>query len=386
MENVNIYNDNVFDIRSAEDLQNFDQIFLLANSDENIKFRLGHDFFSLNKKNGQILQYPDYKSLYENINNKLIYENGNDIDNNFASIIDAAVNNLNLENFKHFDLENKKEFIVDKNEKGIAVHFDTKKSKIIESNIKNLYAKDSTLNTPELKDVKEVFDAFISLVSLLFILKLNRKNNSSKENDDIIKLVIDQLNQGQIDIKDVEKIKELDAVPGLREALKNYKEYFKEFSANLDLTQDNKIVVNENNLLLLGNGMDRIEQLLLESGSPVFLLDNPKDINSLENLIPENTETMSFVKNFILDDQIINYNNYSSTEIASASMLAGLKLDISLNKFDAKDNFFTETINFVSEKNLDMVKIANLSEDMVKNMTKFILIEEDKDLNKGMKI
>jgi hypothetical protein len=386
MENVNIYNDNVFDIRSAEDLKNFDQIFLLANSDENMKFRLGHDFFSLNKKNGQILQYPDYKSLYENINNKLIYENGNDIDNNFASIIDVAVNKLNLENFKHFDLENKKEFIVDKNEKGIAVHFDTNKSKIIESNIKNLYAKDSTLNTPELKDVKEVFDAFISLVSLLFILKLNRKNNSSKENDDIIKLVIDQLNQGQIDIKDVENIKELDAVPGLKEALKNYKEYFKEFSANLDLTQDNKIVVNENNILLLGNGMDRIEQLLLESGNTVFLLDNPKDINSLEKLIPENTETMSFVKNFILEDQLINYNNYSSPEIASASMLAGLKLDISLNKFDAKDNFFTETINFVSEKNLDMVKIANLSEDMVKNMTKFILIEEDKNLNKGMKI
>ena len=389
MENQNLYNDNTFNIQSITDIEDIDQIYLLANGTEDFKFRLGSDFFSYNKENQSLMHYADYKSLYEGTNSKLIYENGQAIDNDYADAIVNGLNKINLENFREFDLKNLEQFYVNKEDKGIAI--DLRKgatnAKSVDKGLKTVVGKFDVLKSEEMKPVKDIIDTFTSLASLLFLINLKKnKDLTADENNKIIGLMMEEINKGHFNVEDFND-KVLNKVPGLSEVLKDYKEnYCKDF--NLQLNKDGEVINNSSNIILLEERLDKLNVLLLGEGVKPLLLENPKDTNKLNSIIPQENDTMKFIKDFIMKDNSLNYQNYTSNEIAAGAMLAGIKTDLKRDKFNSSDNLFPEFTDFCFKNNIDFVKIGSLSDNIIGKITGFTLVntnEESQTTSKGLK-
>lgn len=370
----NIYNDNIFDIKEKSDLNDLEQIHLLAHNIDTIQFRLGHDFFSFDKDSELLLQYPDYKSLYENTNNKIIYENGTNVNNDYANYIVKGLQDIDFNNFKDFDLDHKQDFIVTDKELGLKIKFgDTKKVKDVQSELNQI--SDKLIQGDELKSSKKLIDGFSAIFSLIFLLKLNKDKKKVNENKEIIDLIIDELKNDRIDFDKIYNDKNLlDKVPGLKEVLDDYKKnYIKDFELKL---QSGGSVLEHPFLLEQGQ---KLETLLLDSNikkETLLLTYDPK--SDLNTIIPKNNDTLEFIKDFITYDNTLNYNNYSSKEVAAAALLTGIKADIADNKFNANDNYLAEFISFVNDNDLDLVKIDNFAEKIVLQLNVF-----EKDLKKG---
>lgn len=371
----NIYDDDIFDIKQSSDLNDLDQIHLLANNSDTIKFRLGHDFFSFDKDSELLLQYPDYKSLYENTNSKIIYDNGTNVNNDYGNYIVKGLQEIDFNNFKEFELDDKHDFIVTDKEPGLKIKFgNLKKSKEVQGELNNISEK--LIQTEELKSVKKMIDGFSSLFSLLFLLKLNKDKTKLNENKEIIELIIDELKNDRIDFDKIYNDKNLlDKVPGLKEVLEDYKKnHIKDFE--LKFQSDGTVL---NNYFLLEQGQ-KLETLLLESNikkETLLLTYDPKSVLNT-SIIPKNNDTLEFVKDFITYDNTLNYNAYSSNEIAAATLLTGIKADIADNKFNKNDNYLAEFFTLVNDNDLDLIKIDNLAEKMVLEMSVF-----ENDLKKG---
>lgn len=389
MENQNLYNDNTFNIQSISDIEDVNQIYLLANNHVDFKFRLGQDFFSYDKENKSLKHYPDYKSLYEGTNEKLVYENGKAIDNDYAESIIDGLSKINLEHFKEFDLKDLEQFYVNKEDKGIAIDLKEGASNVknVDKGLKDVTGKFDVLKAEEMKPVKDVIDTFTSLGSLLFLINLRKnKDLTADENNKIIGLMMEEINKGHFNVEDFND-KVLNKVPGLTNVLRDYKEnYCKDF--NLHINKDGEIINNSSNIILLEERLDKLNVLLLGEGIKPLLLENPKDTNKLNSIIPQENDTMKFIKDFIIKDNSLNYQNYTSNEIAAGAMLAGIKTDLKRDKFDTTNNLFPEFTDFCFKNDIDFVKIGALSDNIIGKITGFTLVnanEESQTRNKGLK-
>lgn len=381
-----IYNDNIFDIQSKEDLKELAKIQLLANDGNKLKFRVGHDFFSYEKDNDRMLQYPDYKSLYEGVNNKRIYEKGVEFDNDYGQIIKQGLDQLDLDQYKEFDLEKKDEFFVNQ-EKGINVNFNLERGQKIEKGLKGFSDK-LIGNSEDLKPIKEIFDLFSKLASFLFMAGMKRsENKEGVENNKIIGLVIDELNSDRIELDKLQNDKAfMDKVPGLEGVLEEYKnKYSKDLELNLDIDKQGNVVESEKNKQLLDNSLKELEQLLENKfGKPnPMSLDGEKNLSELNKLIPENNDTMSYLKDFVKKDNSLNYQNYSAHEIAASTILAGIKTDLKRGSFDPKDKMFNEFKKFVMTNKLDIGKIGNFSNSIIKKASNFAADQTQEQTNQN---
>ena len=382
MENANIYNDNVYDINSLNDIRDLDQIYLLANDEKFLKFRLGRDFFAYDKLNNSLLQFPDYKSLFENVNNKLIYDKGNKL-NDYSENIVLGLKKLNFNHFKNFDLEKKDSFYLNENENGISIKLNGHKAKNANNKVNEFIDKFDAIKQKELKPVSDILKAIASMVSLFFLINLKKVK---KEDNKIIELIIDELNANRIKIDDLLNDSNLlSRVPNLKKTLDEYK---KNYVHDLDFSLDDNGFISHspNNILLLNKEVEKIETLLLENKvEPFLLLGNPKNDTILNDIIPENNDTMSFIKDFIIKDNTLNYENYTSNEIAAGAILAGIKMDFNMGKFDLENNLFSDFKELIHTNDLDLNKVSILSDTMISKFTSFTLVDETIELKTNLK-
>ena len=68
-----LFDDNIWDINSLDDLQGYEYIELLSKSDDSIQFQFGKDFWKYDLDTGELYQYADFVSMRDDINGSLIY-------------------------------------------------------------------------------------------------------------------------------------------------------------------------------------------------------------------------------------------------------------------------------------------------------------------------
>jgi len=72
----NLYNDNIKDVFSIEDLETLKEngyMNVLANQDDYIMIEAGYDFWKIDIQSGEVTQYRDFVSLQNDIEGELVY-------------------------------------------------------------------------------------------------------------------------------------------------------------------------------------------------------------------------------------------------------------------------------------------------------------------------
>lgn len=215
MDNRNLYNDNIFDINSIDDIKNVNSIALLEKTNNRILFELGNDFFKYDSNSEKLYQYPDFLSLKSNKNPKEITE----LDYGFV-ISDSLNNSAEIDLVKNFELRDRESYIKKDLHEGlfnIPVNI-AESIKRRTDKIKNTVA----VKSPELKDINHTINALLDTMSLFYCYYKAIKIRTMKHKVvDLTLAKLTQDNAGSI-IKDPELLKQ---VPELREVIKKARDF-----------------------------------------------------------------------------------------------------------------------------------------------------------------
>lgn len=381
--NRNIYDDNVIDINSKEDLP-FEKttIDFLEKEDETIKFELGGDFWSF--ENGNLYQYADFISLRNNENPHLVLDIQNqESAKDYGITIFNALQKTDYQHLPNFTLQDREEYILGSNIKG-AIKLPAK----LERSLNKIQHKGKELgndlseplaNAQELKPIGDVIKSAVMVLSLFFLLF--KKANAKRQKKELVKKILEALDNKELDINDVLSDKFIrEEIPELEEIIKRYQK--NNFSAILD--KDIEAIVEDKSVLDVSDKIAETPQIMEE-------IQTKLEKNILTNL--EKNEIQDF--DFQLNDLFEKSNHENSTQFLKELVMDNLEdtyqnhpkisedeygiaiafMDARLNKED-KQSFLNESFA-ESEK---------LSESLISNVSKVIVNIMKNSMQKSIKI
>ena len=234
--NRNLYNDNVTDVNSVENLKD-DTLNLLSKKGTTLQFEYSDDFWKL--ENGVLYQYPDYVSMYNHENSKVVFNSNNMEDENNPAygkmIVESIKNDPSFEMLSDISLQERNNYIknADKSVNGaIRLPFSNReidgvgniqrKSKQVDDiTSKSL----ESIDKQETKAVLDLVKLAIKTLALSFIMF--KPKYASYQNDKIIDKIIKGLDDNTLDINKILADRELNQrIPELGNILKRYSEQY----------------------------------------------------------------------------------------------------------------------------------------------------------------
>lgn len=390
MENqvIDIYQDGKFDINFLDDLLSLDldaegQINILGKDNRNISFRLGSDFFQFDYTTKDLLHFPDYKSLFENSNSKLVFSENQSFENNdYGKVIVDSLDIINIKSRKNKKLDERSEFIVNKPQLSLA---SPEKRLQLKDKLSNEIKK--TLPQQELKPVTDLFDVVLMVAVMAFLFKL--KFNKSKENDELVNEIIKGLDDNTLSIDSLYKDKYLnEKIPELRDVLDLYKKnHFVEFKLMVGSDEVSSTTVINNNPLLLGNEV-RKANLFLENNfqEKLKIGYNPQFAKNsdLGKMFPDigNSKELKQASDFINNDKDYKkYFNISEKEVGvtgllMASLFSNYNGNKEMEKFCLNKAFQTSLVN-----NVEMGKVFKLFDSIKSQISLGTILKQDSSEN-----
>lgn len=226
----NLYDDKIFNVTSLANLKE-SSIMLLSKNDENIQFEYEDDFWKY--ENGILIQYPDYVSMRDNSDGKVVFAPHEGIVEDYgASVVNTLQNMRYLKNFKNFSLEDRKEYIKsveNKNDdKILPFSIDKEALKKIEQQSEKM--KRAISDAPVLKEkdmdsvrsmVQATVDVFVVLFTFMKAMNVRKSSPKNIVNDVLMKLDTKEIDGNSLLNRD----KLVQNNPEMKELFKKYDEF-----------------------------------------------------------------------------------------------------------------------------------------------------------------
>lgn len=241
-----LYDDNIYDVRSIDDLDDVANVNLLSKEGDTYRFELGGDFWEYKKGDGLLRQYPDYVSLVKEKNGILGYDEKNGEENPLLgkAIKKAIDSETSFEAMPNFSFAERKNYILEANGSVVGgvklpVKLATaeqveKKSKKVEENIDKAV---KSIDTAETKPMLDLLKLALKTLSMFFMF--HKKDTLEYEKEKMLKMIVDGLDKNELDISKILSDKELhNRIPELSEVLKKYSQS----TMNLNIGDEKKAI------------------------------------------------------------------------------------------------------------------------------------------------
>lgn len=390
MKNRDLYNDNIFDVTSVNDIMSETTMTLLEKQDKHLLFEFCNDFFKYDMEEKKMIQYPDFVSLTKNKNSK----DCTFTDYGFA-IADSISSNEELEFLKNYDLKSRESYI----KKDLGNGYFTIPMDIINSvNKTKSNLKDLTGKSQELGSVNAMTNALVDTLALLFCYykALKIKNSKSK----VIDEVLQKYNQEKLYsiTKDRNLLQE---VPELKDVVQKCNDFLikVEIDKNFSDFQEKYEKVSQLASFALGD-----KQILETCEKISESLNYQENIAQVKNKLQEISENIAIdlpdIQNSLMSSQEEKLNILKSVHDKNFTKFFTGDLGLSIDNKDDKvefliaNNFFSRNLKgdtdedydksvmrFISDPNeLDNLNISNVKLLIEKIADNLLDIKQSKSL------
>lgn len=386
-QNRNIFSDNIFDVENLDDLKALSNIHILEKSNSAIKFELGNDFWLYDFENDELMQFPDFVSLRDNLNSVKVFslkdpefQNRDYAESIALSIKDNGV----IPALKDFSLEERNEFIKSKIDKKVSIPIgvDGLDLKDTHKRLSNRIDKHVRSKSKEFEATADLTNGMLKTFSVMFAFFKALKVKTSKEKiiDDIVSKLNSGTDQKQSIMRDKELLKE---VPELESMISKYDKFFADLIIEKDpITVKMKLKENIDKILQDEELLNATEKASSSIKFLTYTNNNMEQFKSKIELIKENLPTK--ITDFLTNDDakeeyLSKLQSFSNEEWADL-----VYFDMNLKPTEYSDRLNLFAANYIingmlkdetyDEYDLSINKIVNNEEDL-----KFL--QEDKVLN-----
>lgn len=337
MKKRNIYNDNIKDIKSVNDLEDFkESLSVLEKTKDSISFEFGCDFWKYDKKKGELKQYNDFVSLQKDIGEIVFNSAKTEQTKEYGAVLAREINlNKNLNNLPYFKIAERREYIIEPTKavnNTFKIPLETlEKDKRRVQEITNKATKN--FDTQETKPFLDGIKSIIDVLALNYFLYKDFAIKKNKEK--YIRKIVEGLDNNFFDINKILNDRDLiRRIPELKEVLDRYQE-------------QNINVENPNNPFNFGDLTEPHGDIELDD--TILLEEYPKFIDHKEvlTLAAEIAEKPSYEKELFsnINDKVIN------------KLHSSLQNDLKEIFLDSKKNKnIYEPIEFFFRDNIDEFK------------------------------
>ncbi len=222
-----IYNDNIYDINNLEQLPSNPEFDILSKNRKAVCFEMGNDFWKM-QRNGQLYQYPDFVSLRNQKNGKLVFDKNLPIYEQpslYGTAVDKVLKSFDLNALPDFKLKDRSNFIKnsapsiklnDYFDKKIGLQRKQLADKAVSDTLKNYESQ-------ELKPAIDLLKAMLSVLSIFLIF--SKRNKINKEKRKLTKKIIKALENKDLKASDILENQELmNQIPELKNVITRYQD------------------------------------------------------------------------------------------------------------------------------------------------------------------
>lgn len=353
----NLYNDNIKDVFSIEDLETLKEngyMNVLANQDDYIMIEAGYDFWKIDIQSGEVTQYRDFVSLQNDIEGELVYSRDYPaLNKDYGAVLYDTVISSGCDKLPKFSLQERKDYMEDTVD-GLVQHrmkgqfeqslkVNRKDTKEISSNLTE------SVNKPETKFMSDSIQIATDIMSIVFTFVKNRVDKNRREK--FINDVMDKLDKNEMSPTDVKML--MKEYPELEKLLyqwqKGKMKMNVETSTTIDKALENVQKEQKNN-----QEVKEPTTLQIEQGEPKPLqIEQGGEIKEEKKEI-ENTNTTSQKKEIE-----IHFDEFLEETDEQMSQTYGIdfkkKMQYSFKKSGETDSL-EYCFNLLDEKTLDDLK------------------------------
>lgn len=327
----NLYNDNIKDVFSIDDLDSLKEngyMNVLANQDDYVMIEAGDDFWKIDTKKGEVIQFRDFVSLQNQEGGELVYSRDNpSINKDYGAVLYDTVIESDCKKLPKFTLEDRKDYLKNTTEGLVAYQMkgqfeqDVKKnrqeSKEISSNISE------SVNKPETKFISDSIQIATDIMTIIFTFLKNKVDKNRREK--FINGVMDKLDKKEMSPADVKAL--MKEYPELEQLLFEWQKSRIGMDIETSTTIDNALKNKQNNNTNVD--IKEGEPLKLESAKNIITIgEGKKEDQTVETLLKQTDEQMEqmYGSNFQEKVQHLFLKSHSDDSLDYASNLLDEKV------------------------------------------------------------